>query len=456
MSRYRNLSGVLFGAAALLAGCGGGGSAPPVGGPPTDATPEIQTFVSDKAGYLVGERATLTVRFSGGTGRIDPLPGPVQSGVPIETDPLDSSRELRLVVESPRGTVSRSLTLTVQYRDRYRDTGNVLRSRGHTATLAGDGSVIVIGGSRGLSILSSSIDRFDPRTGNFAPIGNLANGREGHRTVRLANGKLLVVGGETVLADWRAELVDERTGAVEPAGMPSVPRYSHSAVALPDGRVLIAGGFTTGEGAGFGISRSAEIWDPARRVFRRLAATMRIARAGHGASVLPDGRVLVAGGFSEDGNYEFAEIFDPATETFSVAAAVDNRQRGNLGVALLPDGSVLMMGGESAQAEPSAAVQRFRATGFDVLAGLVRSRTFTEPVVLRDGRVLLFGGEIGPGNLTTETAESYSAANGGFPIASLPEPRVGLTATRLSDGRVLIVGGESANGALIPAVLVYE
>jgi hypothetical protein len=450
---------VLFGAAALLAGCGGGGGgsgAPPVGGPPVDAAPEIQAFVADKAGYLVGERATLTARFSGGTARIEPSLGVVQSGVPVETEALDSSRELRLVVESPRGTVSRALTLSVQYRDRYRPTGTGLRSRGHTATLAGDGTVVVIGGSRGLSILSNSIDRFDPRTGNFAPIGVLANGREGHRTVRLANGKLLVTGGETVLADWRAELVDERTGAVEPAGTPSVPRYSHSAVPLPDGRVMIAGGFTAGEGAGFGISRSAEIWDPATRVFRRLASTLRTARAGHGATVLPDGRVLLAGGFSEDANYSFAEIFDPATETFSIAAAVDNRQRGNLGVALLPDGSVLMIGGESAQAEPSSAVQRFRATGFDVLAGLVRSRTFAEPVVLRDGRVMLFGGEIGPGNVTTDTAESYSAANGGFPIASLPEPRVGLTATRLNDGRVLIVGGESASGVLIPSALLYE
>jgi hypothetical protein len=429
---------------------------PPVGGPPGDAAPEIQAFVADRAGYLVGERATLTARFSGGTGRIEPSIGPVQSGVPVETDVLDSSRELRLVVESPRGAVSRALTLPVQYRDRYRDTGTGLRSRGHSATLAGDGTVVVIGGSRGLSILSNSIDRFDPRTGNFAPIGALANGREGHRTVRLMNGKLLVVGGETVLADWRAELVDERTGAVEPAGSPSVPRYSHSAVALPDGRVMIAGGFTMGEGAGFGISRSAEIWDPATRVFRRLASALRTARAGHGATLLPDGRVLLAGGFSEDANYSFAEIFDPATETFSIAAAVDNRQRGNLGVALLPDGSVLMIGGETAQTEPLAFVQRFRATGFDVLAGLVRPRTLTEPVVIRDGRVLLFGGEIGPGNITTDTAESYSAANGGFPIASLPEPRVGLTATRLNDGRVLIVGGESANGALIPSALLYE
>jgi N-acetylneuraminic acid mutarotase len=223
--------------------------------------------------------------------------------------------------------------------------------------------------------------------------------------------------------------------------------------------VLITGGYSSGEGAVLGISRSAEIWEPATNRFRLLPATMRVARAGHSATLLPDGRILITGGLSPNANYQFAEVFDPATETFSVFPAIDNRERGLHATAQLPDGSVLVLGGETEATVPRAMVVQFLADGGGtsrVLADLVRPRTLVEGAVSRDGRVFLFGGEAGPGNVTTATAEAYSAATGGATIADMPYPRVGHTTTRLLDGRFLIAGGEDADGRLVPAVLLYE
>jgi hypothetical protein len=180
--------------------------------------------------------------------------------------------------------------------------------------------VILIGGSRGESTLSAGIDRFDPATEAFSRIGELGTGRAAHRATSLPGGSILVSGGLSSSGDSRAaELVDAATGVARVAGTMSVARIDHAAVRLPDGRVLLTGGHSTGERAPLGISDSAEIWDPATRIFRRLAARMAIARAAHTATVLPSGKVLIAGGYSWASAYTFAEIFDPATETFTPA-----------------------------------------------------------------------------------------------------------------------------------------
>ena len=93
-----------------LAGCGGEGDDPPTGGPGPNPpggnpppVPVIVEFSADQPAYFIGDKATLTVRFSGGTGRIDPGIGAVQSGATVQTEALDGPRELRLVVESSAG-----------------------------------------------------------------------------------------------------------------------------------------------------------------------------------------------------------------------------------------------------------------------------------------------------------------------------------------------------------------
>ena len=201
-ARSLNRLAVMSALGVALAGCGGEGEDPPTGGP----APVITEFSADQPAYFIGDKATLTVRFSGGTGRIDPDIGAVQSDATVQTGALDGTRELRLVVESSTGKVSRSLRLPVQYRDRYRALGTDFTSRGHTASLAGDGSVLLIGGSRGQGTLSTSIDRFDPRSNTLLKVGDLRNGREGHRAVRLNSGRILYQYHSTTMSRRAAAL----------------------------------------------------------------------------------------------------------------------------------------------------------------------------------------------------------------------------------------------------------
>jgi hypothetical protein len=454
-----------------LTGCGGGGGTgtggqtpptgpvqPPPGDPPPPAPPAILEFTADKAAYGIGESAVLTVRYTGGQGRIEPNVGPVASGTPVRTEALDSSREYTLVVESTTaGAVRRTLRLAVDYRNEYVAIPMAFRSAGHTATLADDGKVVLIGGTRGEPTSSYSIDVYDPASGGFRQIGTLRDGRFGHTATRLVDGRILVAGGVTTAGTPWAELVNERTGASVALPPPARRRIGHAATPLGNGRVLITGGAVIGEGGA--VSDTAEIFDAATGQFRLVQQRMYMRRANHSATLMPDGRVLILGGLTAPGgSYEIAEIFDPRNEAFTAVGAVDNRERGLHATVQLPDGSVLMLGGETYTTRALNAVQRFDGTTYasSVLANLLRPRTLVEGAVSRDGRVFLFGGEAGEDPVVTETAESYSAANGPVAIASLPEARSGHTVTRLKDGRFLIVGGENRAGGLIERALLYR
>src|SRR5690606_24351698 len=128
------------------------------------------------------------------------------------------------------------------------------RSARHAAVLARDGSVVVIGGSRGESTVSYSVNRFNPVTETFKRVGSLATGRESHTATPLPDGRILVVGGNSALNERvPAELVDEGTGAVTATGTSVAERRGHAAALLPNGDVLITGGYSN-EGHPHGIS----------------------------------------------------------------------------------------------------------------------------------------------------------------------------------------------------------
>src|SRR5215216_379985 len=162
-----------------------------------------------------------------------------------------------------------------------------------------------------------------------AGIGAMTTSRGEAAAAPLPDGRVLIAGGQTAgdqhvapLFLASAEVFNPATGAFSGAGVGSMSasRAGAAAAPLPDGRVLIAGGYywrTDPKGLERVVLASAEAFDPATGAFSSVNKSMRVARFGAAAAPLPDGRVLIAGGETGAGGLSSAEVFDPATGAFS-------------------------------------------------------------------------------------------------------------------------------------------
>jgi hypothetical protein len=230
-------------------------------------------------------------------------------------------------------------------------------------------------------------------------------------------------------------------------------RRNHTATLLPDGRVLVAGGYNLDEGTP--LLASAELYDTAAGgVWTPTTGSLNIAREEHTATLLPDGRVLVAGGRDVDLlDWKSAELFDPATGTFTTTGSL-NIGRLDHTATLLPDGRVLVVGGDWGAPTVSAELYDPATGTFTTTGSLYTSRRDHTATLLPDGRVLVTGGYGGLGGGTKNSAELYDPATGTFTTTNpMNTAREEHTATLLPDGRVLVVGGLSGSSPLASAEL---
>ena len=349
----------------------------------------------------------------------------------------------------------------------FSPTGSMPEVRaGHTATLLSDGRVLIVGGGNDTTMLASA-ELYDPATGKFSPTGSMALPRYGATATLLRDGRVLVAGGQdnltalTYLAS--AELYDPATGKFSLTGSMALPRYGASATLLLDGRVLIAGSLLFKEKLplqGNLEGYSAEIYDPATGKFT-MTGSMTVDRENHTATLLPDGRVLVTGGENlrdgatvRTGVLASADVYDPATGKFSPTGSMAVA-RTTQSATLLASGLVLIAGGQTGTSRVVASAELYDpSTGkFSPTGSMTQVRGRQSAIALADGRVLVLGG-LDNSSVSLASAELYDPVIGTFSAAgSMAVGRYEHTATLLSDGSVLIVGGVGDSGVVASAEL---
>ncbi len=266
----------------------------------------------------------------------------------------------------------------------------------HTATLLADGSVLVVGGMDDSTDAMRTVERFDPASGAWTRAASLGRVRVDHSATRLPDGSVLVVGGRASNEGrdyWaQVERYDPAGNTWHAVAPLHTPRAGHSATLLPDGRVLVAGGINRD-----GILASAELYDPLKDTWTA-AGALHEARFRHSATLLPDGRVLVAGNGTLTAPLTSVELYDPARNSWSSAAPLPQAQNEHAAV-LLPDGRVLIAGGvrpggtrSSGQPITDVAVYDPAADAWTRLPDLQTARSGLRLALLDDGQVLVTGG----------------------------------------------------------------
>jgi hypothetical protein len=332
-------------------------------------------------------------------------------------------------------------TVTIRYgpapptKGAFTPTGSMGDTSPGPVTLLPSGDVVafftnLVPGANGPIVSSTSTELYNPRTGKFLPAGRLMVPRNGASATALANGTVLVAGGSSDIQGQfplaSAELFDPRTGTSVATGSMTVPRATATATLLSDGRVLVAGGFeevpsSVGSCCIGESLASAEIYDPRTGAFTPTGSMLEPRDHGTGI-ILPGGQVLILAGerWVQQGYSSLgtAEIFDPATERFSAAGSLATAREG-----------------------PAIAQ-------------------------LRDGRILVAGGANwvpGPGNtLSAEplaSAEVYDPKTGAsVPTGSLVVGRWQAATTTLGNGTVLIAGGfdHGGNGPALASAELYD
>jgi WD40 repeat protein len=219
----------------------------------------------------------------------------------------------------------------------------------------------------------------------------------------------------------------------------SSQRSGHTSTLLPNGKVLVAGGRSTS----LPMPAAAELYDPATGTWST-TGSLATPRQDHTATLLSNGKVLITGGVGFGGLLASAELYDPAAGTWSAAGSIGTARIGHSATLLL-NGKLLVAGGSNGAGIAYASVMLYDpATGtWSASASLATPRYSHTATLLPDGQVLIAGG------LTTgdvlASAALYDPATGTWsPTGSMATLRSSHTATLLSTGQVLVAGGQGS------------
>ncbi len=266
----------------------------------------------------------------------------------------------------------------------------------------------------------------------WSSAGSLQLGRVGHAAVRLADGRVAVLGGTTVGGPTnRVEIYSPSTNSWTEGPALLQARTSHSAALLPSGQVLVIGGSGYG-----GALNSTEFWSPTS--LSTNGPLLATARMECSAALLGDGSVAVGGGSNGFGLVTSVERLVSGEGAFRIISsmAVPRRLAGS---TLMQDGSLMLAGGYVFSGATSR-VERLTASGSTERAAMLEERAEPVLLTLKDGRVVALGGL--RAGASSATSEVFAAATNVWKAGpALSAPRSGTAGTVLADGLVLVAGG---------------
>ena len=297
-----------------------------------------------------------------------------------------------------------------------------------------------------LCLLTTTIIAQSPAT--FTATGSMTTPRIFHSATLLSDGRVLIAGGEKIAPPVvfttlsNAEIYDPRTGIFTATGSMAAARLGHTATLLANGKVLIAGG----------AGASAELYNPATGAFSP-TGSMTTPRKFPTAALLANGKVLIAGGGPTAGAApnRSAELYDPSTGIFSATGDMTWDTADT--ATLLPNGKVLITRGTPDVSPPYLAEVYDPSSGtFSPTGKMTMAHTQPTATVLANGKVLIAGGDVGDGDGPSSVAELYDSATGTFtPTGRMITGREQDAASVLSNGTVLMAGGHNVYDSAISA-----
>lgn len=351
---------------------------------------------------------------------------------------------------------------------------NMFFGRAWTTVLdEGDGKYLVAAGGTGALLALQAFDtsdRFDLATRSFTAGPKLTVARGVHTASPLPGGRSLLVGGVDAQNDPQAtsEIYDPAKGAFSTGPAMAFKRMAHTATVLKDGRVFVTGGLSdlNGQLAALGSALSTtEIYDPVTNKWTR-GPDMAEPKAGHGAILLGDGRVLLAGGvtwrniiFIKVPSFsKLVDVYDPATGKMSALRAL-GKERAGFSIFRLGDDRVLVAGGiggsivTGGTADSSCELFDPKANRWSATGAMLRAKALGSAVTLADGSPAVLGGAIGSllAPLAVDDCVAFDVKTGTWSaLPKLVTPRATHSALRTASCPLVVIGGGSGtSGAAV-------
>jgi len=305
---------------------------------------------------------------------------------------------------------------------------------------------VLVGGGNGITPFLSSCEIYEFNTGKWLYSKSMNVPRMFGNFILLKTGKILSAGG---FEERSCEIFDpDKETWTMTDSLPTMRIDGQSTTVLKDGKVLVCGGYRDSADVQSGktVNLSAcEIYDPVISKWSHVAP-MNVPRYCHTATLLNNGKVLVAGGFGNTLELRSCEIYDPEANKWTVTASL-NEARSEAASILLPNGNVFISGGDSLGAPWKKTCEVFDITGkeWTYVQSMYDARIDHQIYYMaKNNQLLILGGAVGQQS-KEDTWETYDPVNlkplqyGIFPMKKIffkSNP------IKLNDGRIIIAGGE--------------